>query len=89
MKCDTITEALCVSTPLRDSIITNLVCRNCMLKNKEAQLRVDLVVILLREFNVILGMYWLSEYHVILNYFSREVKINSPERLATMFHREK
>ena len=89
MKCDTMINALCVSMPLEDLMIANLVCRKCMLKIGEAQLKVDLMVIPLQDFDVILGMDWLSEHHVTLNCFMREVKIDSLGQLATMFHGEK
>ena len=39
-----------------------------------------LVVIKLEKFNVILGIDWLSKYHVIVNYYTKEVVIEIPRQ---------
>ena len=41
-------------------------------------LHVELVVIKLEEFNMILGMDWLSRYYAIVNYYTMEVVIEIP-----------
>ena len=74
IKYENMTANLYVSMPLGDVMIANLVCRNYMLTIGEAHL----VMILMWDFDIILDVNWLLKHHVILNYFTRELKINSP-----------
>ena len=60
-----------------------------MINIGEAQLRVDLVVMPLQDFELILGMDWLVEHQVMMNCFTREVKINSLRQPNVVFRGEK
>ena len=53
---------LCLRTPLGENVIVKQECRNCMLKIREVELSVNLVVMPLQDFDLILRMYWLSEH---------------------------
>ena len=65
------------------------VCRSCIVQVGKAKLRVDLTVIPLRDFDVILEMDWLAEHRVIMNYFTREIKILSLGQPEAMIHGDK
>ena len=78
MKDEDLNVGLCASTPIGDTMTANWVCRNYEIGIGDARLSVDLITIPLRDFNVIFGMYWLFEHHVLMNCSTREVRINSP-----------
>ncbi|KAL0447298.1 UNVERIFIED_CONTAM: Transposon Ty3-I Gag-Pol polyprotein, partial [Sesamum latifolium] len=56
---------LCVSMPAGGVILANRVVRSCPVVVEGVTLYADLVVINLREFDVILGMDWLASNHVV------------------------
>ncbi|XP_016755302.2 uncharacterized protein [Gossypium hirsutum] len=56
-----------VTNPLGQRVIVNLVCRNCPLKIKGCEFPTDLMLLPFREFDVILGMDWLTKYDVVVN----------------------
>ena len=70
---DTLDIPLSVATPLGDLSILELVCRGCVISLNNVQLRVDLIILLMSEFDVIPGMDWLSSYHVKINCFAKIV----------------
>ena len=49
-----------VTNPLRHSVIVNRVYRDCPIKIREYEFLKDLIELSFREFDVILGMDWLS-----------------------------
>ena len=59
----------------RGVVVVNRVVRSCPIVVDDMILHADLVVIKLEEFNVILGMDWLSHCHTIVNYYIKEVVI--------------
>ncbi|XP_016747356.1 uncharacterized protein [Gossypium hirsutum] len=54
-----------VTNPLGESVIVNLVCRDCLLKVKRCQFSVDLMLLPFREFDVILGIDWLTKHEAV------------------------
>ena len=52
---------MCVSMPAGGTVIVNMVVRACLIEIEGRTLYADLVVINLEEFDVILGMNWLSK----------------------------
>ena len=82
-------NTLCVRTPLGENVIVKRECTNCVIQIGEAQLRVNLVVMPLQDFDLILGMDWLTEHRVTMNYFNLKVMVNSPGQPRVVFHGEK
>ena len=62
-----------VSSPLGTRVSVNLICRGCELEISEILLIVDLRVMDMSEFDVILGMAWLTAYRVVIDYEHRRV----------------
>ncbi|XP_052878943.1 uncharacterized protein LOC128285516 [Gossypium arboreum] len=56
-----------VTNPLGQSVIVNLVCRNCPLKVKGCEFSADLMLLSFREFDVILGMDSLTKHDAVVN----------------------
>ncbi|XP_070014188.1 uncharacterized protein [Nicotiana sylvestris] len=65
-----------VSTPVSDSIIVYRVYHSCVVIIGGLETRVDLLLLDMVDFNVILGMDWLSPYHTILDYHAKTVTLS-------------
>ncbi|KAG8486371.1 hypothetical protein CXB51_019815 [Gossypium anomalum] len=63
-----------VTNPLGQSVLVNLICRNCPLKIQGYEFSADLMLLPFREFDVILGMDWLIKHDAIVN--CREKRID-------------
>ncbi|XP_070055312.1 uncharacterized protein [Nicotiana tomentosiformis] len=59
--------------PVGDSIIVDRVYRSCVVTFCGYETRADLLLLDMTDFEVILGMDWLSPYHVILDFQSKTV----------------
>uniref|UniRef100_A0A2N9EJD6 Reverse transcriptase domain-containing protein n=1 Tax=Fagus sylvatica TaxID=28930 RepID=A0A2N9EJD6_FAGSY len=64
---------LSVSTPLGDTLMSNLVLKSCMFCIEGRELSADLVLLGMHDFDVILGMNWLATYHASVDCFEKEV----------------
>jgi hypothetical protein len=73
-------EPLTVATPLGDFLVLDLICRQCVVSLDDLQFRVDLIVLAMSEFDIILGMDWLSSYHVSIDCFAKTVCLRLPGR---------
>ena len=74
-----------VSTPLGEIVRVNNICRDCLVYIDKAELEANLILLPLREFDVILGMDWLTKHHAIVNCFTKKVIIESPNQPRVMF----
>ncbi|KAK4409336.1 hypothetical protein Sango_0006600 [Sesamum angolense] len=74
---------LCVSVPAGVYIV-NTVVRSCPIVVEGVTLYVDLVVINLREFDVILGMDWLFCNHALVDYQIKEVVVEVNGHMKTV-----
>ena len=73
-----------VSMPAGGSIVVNTVIRACPVVLPSITIYADLIVINLREFDVILGMDWLSKNHAILDCQTKEVIMEIDGQLKTV-----
>ena len=64
----TLEEPLYVSSPLGIRARIGMICRGCELKISGTLLTVDLRIMDMSEFDVILGMDWLTTYRVVIDY---------------------
>ena len=72
---DVLDAPICVSTPLRYSvIITHVNPRACLFCLWDYRLAY-LVILYIIDFDIILGMTWLYPYYVVLNYNTKSVTI--------------
>ena len=69
---------LLVSTPVGDTLMTNLVLKSCIPCIKGRELSANLVLLDMHDFDVILGMDWLASYHVTVHCFKKEVVFRPP-----------
>ncbi|KAL0406326.1 UNVERIFIED_CONTAM: Transposon Tf2-12 polyprotein [Sesamum latifolium] len=75
---------LCVYMPTGGVILVNTVVRSCPIVVEGVTLYADLVVINLREFDVILGMNWLASNHALVDCQTKEVVVEINGQMKTV-----
>ncbi|KAL0453787.1 UNVERIFIED_CONTAM: Retrovirus-related Pol polyprotein from transposon [Sesamum latifolium] len=75
---------LYVSMPAGGVILVNRVVRSCQVIVESDTLYADLVVINLREFDVILGMDWLASNHAVVDCQTKEVAVEINGQMKTV-----
>ncbi|XP_070045204.1 uncharacterized protein [Nicotiana tomentosiformis] len=78
MTCDFLVTPIYVSTPIRDSIVIDHVYHSCVVTIGGYERTVDLLFLNIVDFDVILGMDWLSKYHAILDCHAKTVTLAMP-----------
>ncbi|XP_070032325.1 uncharacterized protein [Nicotiana tomentosiformis] len=68
-----------VSTPMGNSVVMNRIYRSCVVTFYVYETRVDLLLLNMIDFEVILGMDWLSPYHAILDCHDKTITLAMPE----------
>ncbi|XP_057451830.1 uncharacterized protein LOC130743607 [Lotus japonicus] len=64
---------LVVTTPAADRLVTRTACLQCPLIYEDRKFFANLVCLGLKELDVILGMDWLAQYHVLLDCANKAV----------------
>jgi len=72
---------LLVSTPSSGQVATSAVCVGCVLEVTGCRFKVNLVCLPLEGFDIILGMDWLSKYHIMIDYGRRSLVFPKHARL--------
>ena len=67
-----------VTNPLGHSVIVNRVYRDCPIKIREYEFLGDLIELSFREFDVMLGMDWLSRHQAIVDCRMKRVTLRTP-----------
>ena len=68
-----------VSSPLGQTVLVNQVCPRCPLIIQNKTFPVDLLIMPFGDFDVILGMDWLSEHEVILDCYKKKFSIQTED----------
>ena len=74
-----------VTNPLGHSVIVNIVYRDYPIKILEYEFLGDLIKLSFREFDVILGMDWLSRHRAIVDYKMKRVTLRTPDEDEVTF----
>ena len=74
-----------VTNPLGHSVIVNIVYRDCPIKIREYEFLGDLIELSFREFDVILGMDWLSRHQAIVDCRMKRVTLRTPNEDEVTF----
>ena len=82
-------EPLYVSSPLGIRARIGMICRGCELEISGILLTVDLRVIDMSEFDVILGMDWLTTYKVVIDCERRRVTAYTQDVTRVVFQGDK
>ena len=85
LEVETLDEPLHVSSPLETKERIDRICRGCELEFSGILLTVDLRVMDMSEFEVILGMDWLTAHRVIIDCNRMRVTAYTPDGTCVMF----
>ena len=89
LKVETLENPLHVGSPLGTRVRFDQICHRCELEISEILLTVDLRVMDMLEFDVILGMDWLTAHHVVIDCDRRRVTSYTKDGIRVMFQRDK
>ena len=74
-----------VSFPAGDPLLADRVVRDNRVLIEGQEFPADLVALDMRDFDVVLGMDWLSHHRAMLDCYKKEVKLNRPGKLEVKF----
>ena len=89
LEVDTLEEPLYVSSPLGIRVRIGMICRGCELEISGTLLTVDLRIMDMSEFDVILGMDWLTAYRVVIDCKRRRVTAYTQDGTNVVFQGDK
>ena len=89
LEVETLEEPLYVSSPLGIRARIGMICRGCELEISETLLTVDLRIMDMLEFDVILGMVWLTAYRVVIDCERRRVTAYTQNGTRVVFQGDK
>ncbi|WRX22759.1 hypothetical protein QQP08_015246 [Theobroma cacao] len=82
-------EEIVVHTPLGKRLVRNTYYRDCGIKVEEEEFMGDLILLEIRDFDLILGMDWLSTHRAKVDCFKKEVILQSSEGAKVVFTGER
>ena len=74
-----------VSLPARDPLFYDRVVKDSKVLIRGQEFLADLVALDMRDFDVVLGMDWLSRHRATLDCYKKEVKLHRPGKLEVKF----
>ncbi|KZV18905.1 hypothetical protein F511_12010 [Dorcoceras hygrometricum] len=80
VKPDQLTMGFCVTVPSGEELISHDLFRNLELRLQGHLVTADLIVLPMPEFDLILGMDWLTKYGVVIDFKLRTVVVKPPRR---------
>ena len=89
LEVEALEEPLYVSSPLGIRARIGMICRGCELEISGTLLTVDLRIMNMSEFNVILGMDWLTGYRVVIDCERRRVTAYTQDGTRVVFQGDK
>ena len=85
LEVETLEEPLYVSSPLGIRARIGMICRGCELEISGTLLTVDMRIMDMSEFDVILGMDWLTAYRVVIDCERRRVTAYTQDGTRVVF----
>ena len=76
---------LVVTTPLGEGILRTSVFKGCEILVEGVVLKANLIPLEMTDFDVILGMDWLSNHRASMNYFTKRIRFEKPGYLEFEF----
>ena len=74
-----------VSVPNGDTMISERIVPSSRLVIKNKDFPIDLIVLGIRDFDIVLGMDWLSRHRATLDFYKKEVRLVRPEESSMIF----
>ena len=81
----TLDNALNAVSPLGATVKLGKVCKDCTLTLEDKNLLAELIVLPMKEFDVILGFDWLTKYHAKLDCVSKTITFSVPGNVPFNF----
>ena len=78
---------LCVDTPVGGVVVTDSVCKSCVVKIADRELLADLTLLEMWDFDIILGMDWLATHYAIVDCHRKKVIFQVPGEIEFCFVR--
>ncbi|KAL5806334.1 hypothetical protein ACOSQ4_029067 [Xanthoceras sorbifolium] len=72
-------DVIAVSNPIGQSVVVNRIYRNCPIRIQECEFPGDLMELPLHEFDVILGMDWLTRHRVVIDCELKRVTLRTAD----------
>ena len=85
LEVETLKEPLYVSSPLGIRARIGMICRGCELEISGTLLTMDLRIMDMSEFDVILGMDWLTTYRIVIDCERRRVTAYTQDGIRVVF----
>ena len=85
LEVETLENPLYVNSPLETRVSVDQICRDCELEILGILLTVDLRVMDISDFDVILGMDWLTAHRVVIDFDSRKITAYTPNGIRVNF----
>ena len=85
LKVESLERPLHVSSLLGTRVSVDMICQGCELEISGILLTVDLRVIDMLEFDIILGMDWLTAHQVVIDYDCRRITTYTWDGICVMF----
>lgn len=67
-----------VTLPTSGTMSTNIIYKSCVVKIAGRMLEVDLILLNIKDFDIILGMDWLVAYYTNVDCFNKKVVFKIP-----------
>ena len=78
---------LCVDTPVGGVVVTDSVCKSCVVKIADRELLADLTLLEMRDFDIIFGMDWLAAHYAMVYCHRKKVIFQIPSEVEFCFVR--
>ena len=89
LEVETLEEPFYVSYPIGIRARIRMICRGCELEISRTLLTVDMRIMDMSDFDVILGMDWLTAYRVVINCERRRVTAYTQDGTRVVFQGDK
>ena len=76
---------LCVDTLVGDVVVTDSVCKSCVVKIADRELLADLTLLEMRDVDIILGMDWLATHYAMVDYHRKTIIFQVPGEIEFCF----
>ena len=76
---------LCVDTLVRGVVITNSVCKSCVVQVADRELLANLTLLEIRDFDIIFGMDWLATHYAMVDCHRKKVIFQIPGEIEFCF----
>ena len=72
-KFEPVESKLCVDTPIGGVVVTDSVCKSCVVKIANRELLADLTLLEMWDFDIIFRMDWLAAHYAIVDFHRKKV----------------